>query len=152
MQSENTDICEYVTVVICGQRFGVPVLLVQDVLRELPLTHIPLSPSEISGSLNLRGRVVTAIDLRVRLGMERREKGVPSMNVVVEQAGELYSLIVDAVGDVLSLSMDTYEPSPVTMDEKWRGFTEGLHRLDGDLMLVLNIDEVLGDELAAEAA
>lgn len=153
MQLDNKDLCEYVTVVICGQRFGVPVLLVQDVIRERPLTHIPLAPSEVAGALNLRGRVVTAIDLRIRLGMEPREEAaVPPMNVVVEQGGELYSLIVDSVGDVLNLSMDTYEPAPATMDQKWRGFTDGLHRLDGDLMLVLNIDRVLGDELVDEAA
>jgi len=152
VQTEKTDLCEYVTVVICGQRFGIPVLLVQDVIRERPLTHIPLAPSEVAGALNLRGRVVTAIDLRNRLGMEPLEEDVPAMNVVVEQGGELYSLIVDAVGDVLNLSMDTYEPSPATMDQKWRGVTDGLHRLDGDLMLVLNIDDVLGDEMVAEAA
>ena len=72
MSSETIELCEYVTVVIDGQSFGVPVLLVQDVLREQPLTHIPLAPAEIAGSLNLRGRVVTAIDLRTRLGVERR--------------------------------------------------------------------------------
>lgn len=151
MSSEKIELCEYVTVVIDGQSFGVPVLLVQDVLREQPLTHIPLAPAEIAGSLNLRGRVVTAIDLRTRLGVERGLEDAPSMNVVVEQDGELYSLIVDAVGDVLALTMETYEPSPVTLDPLWLDLTAGLHRLEDDLMLILDIRQVLG-EAVAEAA
>lgn len=152
MNSDNSKICEYVTVVVCGQRFGVPVLLVQDVLRELPLTHIPLASSEISGALNLRGRVVTAIDLRACLGRDPRNEGETSMNVVVEQGGELYSIIVDTVGDVLSLSEDTYEPTPATMDPTLRGYTDGLHRLDEDLMLILDIDQVVGADDRDEAA
>lgn len=151
MSSEDKDLCEYVTVMISGQRFGVPVLLVQDVLRAQPLAHIPLAPAEVVGSLNLRGRVVTAIDLRIRLGMEPQAEGESSMNVVVEQGGELYSLIVDAVGDVLTLSMDTYEPTPVTLEPGWRDLTEGLHRLEDDLMLILNIEAVLGDAIAEAA-
>lgn len=145
MASETKNLCEYVTVVIDGQQFGVPVLLVQDVLREQPLTHIPLAPAEIAGSLNLRGRVVTAIDLRTRLGLEKRADGSPSMNVVVEQGGELYSLIVDAVGDVLALTDETFEPSPATLDPVWQELTDGLHRLDSDLMLILDIQQVLGE-------
>tara|TARA_R110002110_G_scaffold414147_2_gene643344 strand:+ start:66066 stop:66521 length:456 start_codon:yes stop_codon:yes gene_type:complete len=151
MSSETIELCEYVTVVIDGQSFGVPVLLVQDVLREQPLTHIPLAPPEIAGSLNLRGRVVTAIDLRTRLGVERRADDLPSMNVVVEQDGELYSLIVDAVGDVLALTIETYEPSPATLDPLWLDLTDGLHRLDDDLMLILDIRQVLGEEVAEAA-
>ena len=151
MASETMDLCEYVTVVIGGQQFGVPVLLVQDVLREQPLTHIPLAPAEIAGSLNLRGRVVTAIDLRTRLGLERRAADAACMNVVVEQGGELYSLIVDAVGDVLTLTAETFEPSPATLDPLWQDLTDGLHRLDKDLMLILDIQQVIG-EVVAEAA
>src|SRR3546814_8670073 len=113
MTMEQIDFREYVSVTVASQRLGIPVLLVQDVLRAQPLTRIPLAPPEIAGSLNLRGRIVTAVDVRTRLGLPPRDKDAPFMNVVVEHDGELYSLIVDSVGDVLGLTSDTYESNPV---------------------------------------
>ena len=145
MKSDKNEVCEYVTVRVGGQLFGVPVLSVRDVLREQPLTPIPLAAPEIAGALNLRGRVVTAVDLRTRLGLERREKGASCMNLVVAQDGELYSFLVDEVGDVLKLDMSTYELVSDTLEAVWAQVTMGLHRLDKDLMLVLDIEAVLGE-------
>ena len=142
---------EYVTVTIAGQRFGIPVLSVQDVLTEQPLTHIPLAPPEIAGALNLRGRTVTAIDIRTRLGLEPREEGTTCMNVVVEYDGEPYSLMVDTVGDVLALPDEDYEPSPITLDQTWREIADGLYRLEEGLMIVFDVSRLF-DENATEAA
>lgn len=152
MNTENSKAREYVTVLVAGQLFGVPVLSVRDVLREQPLTPIPLASPEIVGALNLRGRVVTAIDLRTRLGLPPREEGASSMNLVVALDGELYSFLVDEVGDVLKLDMETYEVVSDTLEAVWAQVTMGLHRLDKDLMLVLDIEAVLGDRGAEEAA
>ena len=91
---------QYVSITIGDQLFGIPVLLVHDILGPQRITRIPLSPSEVAGSLNLRGRIVTAIEMRLRLKMSGREDGDEGMNVVVEHKGELYSLIVDSVGEV----------------------------------------------------
>lgn len=145
------DFCEYVTVTVGDQRLGIPVLRVQDVLRAQPLTRIPLAPREIAGSLNLRGRIVTAVDVRVRLGLPPREKGAAFMNVVVEQENELYSLMVDSVGDVLGLTSETYEANPVTLDPIWREVSDGLHRLEDGLLVILDVDRILA-LVAAEAA
>lgn len=139
---DNKETREYVTATVDGQLFGVPVLTVQDVLGPQRLANIPLSPSEIAGALNLRGRIVTAIDLRQRLGLEPadREK---SMSIVVDRHGELYSLLIDEVGEVLSIPADSYERNPPTLDARWREVSGGIYRLDGKLMIILEVDRLL---------
>ena len=132
-----------VSIRVGKQSFGVPVLKVQDVISQTPINRVPLGPREVAGSLNLRGRIVTAVDMRRRLGMEDRTSGDAYMSVIVERAGELYALLVDDVGDVLWLSPADHEPSPVTMTPHWRSMCSGLYRLEGELLLVLNVDQVL---------
>ncbi|WP_421729600.1 chemotaxis protein CheW [Brevundimonas sp.] len=132
-----------VSIRVGGQTFGVPVLSVQDVISETPINRVPLAPLEVAGSLNLRGRIVTAVDMRRRLGMPPRAPSDRAMNVIVEHGGELYALVVDDVGDVLWLEPAEHEPSPVTLSPEWRAVCTGLYRLEGELLLVLNIAEVL---------
>jgi purine-binding chemotaxis protein CheW len=134
---------DYVTATIAGQLFGIPVLTVQDVLGAQRLTRIPLAPPEVAGALNLRGRIVTAIDLRKRLGMDADASAQSGMSIVVEYAGELYSLLIDSVGEVLNLPADRYEPSPPTLDPRWREVSGGIYRLDGQLLVILEVDRVL---------
>lgn len=134
---------EFVTVTIAEQLFGIPVLVVQDVLGPQKITKIPLAPPEVGGALNLRGRIVTAIDVRCRLGLPPREDDGERMSVVVEHNSELYSLIVDSVGEVLSMSADTYESNPSTLDATWREVSGGIYRLNGELMIVLEVDNML---------
>src|SRR5271167_1466769 len=122
---------DYVSIFIAGQMFGIPVLQVQDVLGPQRITRIPLAPPEVAGSLNLRGRIVTAIDVRTRLKLAKNAEGSESMSVVVDQGGEQYSLLVDNVGEVLSLTSGTYERNPATLDPAWRDVSNGIHRLDG---------------------
>ncbi|WP_373085557.1 chemotaxis protein CheW [Sneathiella sp.] len=137
------NIQEYVTISIAGQMFGIPVLEVYDVLNGLSLTRIPLAPPEIAGVLNLRGRIVTAIDVRKHLGMPARESGHTGMSVVVEQWGEPYSLMIDSVGEVLSLNSNDLQPTPATLNARWRKVSDGVYRLDGKLLVVLNIEHLL---------
>jgi purine-binding chemotaxis protein CheW len=137
---------EFVTFVIAGQLFGIPVLQVQDVLSTYKITRIPLAPPEIVGSLNLRGRVVTAIDVRLRLGLPPREEGENHMSIVAECEGELYSLMVDSVGEVLALSQEGYERNPPTLDPKFRTYSDGIYRLDGQLLVVLDVIRLLDYE------
>ena len=133
---------EYVTMTVVDQLFGIPVLTVQDVLGPQRITRIPLSPPEIAGALNLRGRIVTAIDVRRRLGLPPRTNEA-SMSVVVDHKGELYSLIVDAVGEVMSLPADAYERNPATLDPRWREVSGGIYRLKGKLLVVLEVPRLL---------
>lgn len=139
---DDTDTREYVTATIDGQLFGVPVLSVQDVLGPQNLANIPLAPNEIAGALNLRGRIVTAIDLRRRLGLPAADKK-SSMSIVVDHHGELYSLLIDEVGEVLSVPSNSYERNPPTLDSRWREVSGGIYRLEGQLMVFLEVDRLL---------
>ena len=134
---------DYVTMFIDGQMFGIAVLTVQDVLGPQKITRIPLAPREVAGSLNLRGRIVTAIDVRLRLGLKQTGDDFKGMSVVVEQGGELYSLMVDQVGEVLSLPVAKFERNPPTLDLVWREFSAGIYRLDDKLLVVLDVAKLL---------
>ncbi len=134
---------EYVTFSIAGQMFGIHVLQVQDVLGQMKTTRVPLAPPEIAGSLNLRGRIVTAIDVRLRLGLPPIDNGNSSMAIVVEHDHELYSLLVDQVGEVLALQPDGFERNPPTLDPRFRDYSDGIYRLDKQLLVVLSVERLL---------
>ena len=134
---------DFVTFVIKDQMFGIPVLGVQDILSPDRIASIPLAPPEVRGSINLRGRIVTVIDVRVRLGLEKREADAESMGVTVEYHNELYTLLVDKVGDVIGLSNDLFEVNPGTLDAVWREYANGVYRLEGKLMVVLDVERLL---------
>lgn len=138
------DNAEYVTFQIGKQLFGVPILKVQNILKPENIAPVPLAPAAIKGSINLRGRIVTVIDVRERLGVgpNTNEKYDP-MAVTVELDHDLYTLLVDTIGDVVSLSIDRYEKNPSTLDPVWRQFASGVFRLDQRLMVVLDIDRLL---------
>ncbi|WP_027284063.1 chemotaxis protein CheW [Rubritepida flocculans] len=131
------------TLTVAGQLCGVPVLAVRDVLGVQSITPIPLAPREVAGSLNLRGRIVTAVDLRVRLGLAPAGEAKGAMSVVVEIGGELYSLLADAVGEVLSLDPAERAANPPTLDPAWREVSLGVHRLGEQLLVLLDVERLL---------
>jgi purine-binding chemotaxis protein CheW len=145
-------VTEYVTVLLDGQLFGLPIARVQDVFTPELLTRVPLSGPEIAGILNLRGRIVTAVDLRCRLGLPPREQSQRPMAVGIEWRGESYGLLVDAVGEVIKLGDSGREPNPVNLDAKFAHVSAGVHRLDAQLMVVLDVERVLGASAAPIAA
>ena len=131
------------TITVGGQTCGVPVLTVRDVLGTQSITPIQLASAEIEGAMNLRGRIVTAVDLRRRLGLPAREKGAQPMSVVVEHGGELYAMLADAVGDVVPLQAADRAANPPTLDALWRDVSRGVHQRDGQLLILLDVDRVL---------
>ena len=133
----------FVTLTVADQLCGVPVLGVRDILGEHKITRIPLAPPEIAGSLNLRGRIVTAIDLRRRLHLPASPADEPRMSVVAEQGGELYALLVDQVSEVMSLKASAFERNPPTLSAAWAQFSSGIYRLDGRLLVVLDVGRLL---------
>lgn len=149
MQTDN-ELTEFVTFTIAGQIFGLPITRVQDVFKPVHMTRVPLAGAEIAGVLNLRGRIVTAIDMRSRLEVKRRESGEAPMAIGIEAKGKSFGLLVDAVGEVLKLSGAQCEPNPINLDRKLAGLSAGVYRLDGQLLVVLDIDRVL--DLRGEAA
>ncbi len=134
---------DFLTITIADQMFGIPVLQVQDVLGSQKVTKIPLAPREVAGALNLRGRIVTAINVRERLGLDPRLDDEEDMSVVVEHENELYSLIIDKVGDVLSLKNENYENNPATLDSVWREISMGIFRLESQLLVILDVPKLL---------
>jgi purine-binding chemotaxis protein CheW len=145
--SEGT-VAEYVTAVIGGQLFGLPISRVQDVFMPERLTRVPLASSEIAGVLNLRGRIVTVVNMRARLGLPKAADDQPPMAVGVDLRGESYGLLIDQIGEVLRLPDDSREENPVNLDPRMARLAGGVHRLDGQLMVVLDVDRVL--EIAPE--
>ena len=143
---------EYVTVMIGGQLFGLQISRVQDVFVPDRLTRVPLAPPEIAGVLNLRGRIVTTIDMRRRLGLPPRDDNKPSMAVGIDLKGESYGLLIDTVGEVMKLGEETLEPNPVNLDPRLARVSGGVHRLDGQLMVILDVDYVLNGSAETLAA
>ncbi len=133
---------QFVTVRLGTQLFGIPVLSVHDVMRQVQLTPIPLAPPYVEGAMNLRGSIVTLISLRHCLGYDPAEEGQKRMYVVVEHDQEQYSLIVDDVGEVLSLPRDEMESMPPNQEQKWRDMAAGVYRLEGEILVILHIERL----------
>lgn len=133
----------FVTVLTAGQLFGLKLERVRDVFVPQALSTVPLAPPEVAGLLNLRGRIVTALDLRRRLGLPPREDGKPTVAVGIEERGELYGLIADKVGDVMWLPASQYEAVPTNLDPRWAYVCAGVYRLDGRILMVLDVDKIL---------
>ena len=143
---------EYVTVTIGGHMFGLPIFRVQDVFVPDRMTRVPLASPEVAGILNLRGRVVTAIDMRSRLDLGARDKGAPVMAIGIELRAESYGLLVDSVGEVMALRSDACEAKPANLDPRLSRVAAGIYRLEGQLMIVLDVDRVLEIKNGAVAA
>ncbi len=133
---------QYVSFWVGDQLLGVPVSVVQEVLNPQQIARAPLSRPEIAGLLNLRGQIVTAVDLRCRLDLPLKEDA-ESMNVVVRHRDESFSLLVDEVGDVIDVAGERMQPVPQTLDARWKNITRGVYRLEGRLFVSVNIQAVL---------
>ncbi|SNZ21033.1 chemotaxis protein CheW [Cohaesibacter gelatinilyticus] len=146
LDGENLDeTIQYVTIYICDQLFGLQISRVHDVFVPESMTRVPLSRPEVAGVLNLRGRIVTAIDMRRRLGLKPLENVENLMAIGIEFKEESYGLIIDSVGEVLDLSESSKESVPSNLDPRWADIAAGVHRLDSNLMVILDVDRVLGD-------
>ena len=140
---------DFVTVVRAGQVFGLDLDRVRDVFVPRGLSPVPLAAHEVAGLLNLRGRIVTAVDLRRRLGLGPRNGSITAVAVGIEERGELYGLIVDKVGEVVRLPRSRREANPVNLDERWAEICRGVYQLDEGLMVVVDVDKVLAFDRAA---
>lgn len=138
---------QYSTFYVGGLFFGIEVLRVQEVLRYLEMTRVPLAPEAIKGLINLRGQIVTAVDMRRQLGLEERQDGQLPMNLVVRSGDGAISLLVDEIGDVLDVPANSYEPAPDNLPAKQREMIGGIYKLDGRLLLVLDTERALQTHL-----
>src|SRR5579863_10369461 len=120
--------------------FGIELLNVQEVLQQLELTEVPLAPYVVRGLMNLRGQIVVAVDLRRQLNLPERAAEQVPMNVLVRDGDEAISLLVDDIGDVVEVGEDTFEPPPETLQGKVRSVILGVHKLEKQLMHVLDTE------------
>ncbi len=134
---------QFATFFVAGMFFGVDVRNVQEVLRYQEMTRVALAPEVIEGLINLRGQIVTAIDMRRRLKLPQRDTGTYPMNVVIRSEDGAISLLVDEIGDVIEVSESDYEPPPANIPAAQRAFVDGVYKLDGKLLLVLNTARTL---------
>ena len=132
-----------VSLQVGGQLCGLPVHAVRDVLGPQTITRVPLAAPEIAGNLNLRGRIVTTIDLRKRLGLDMPSDAAPAMSVVTEHGPELYALLVDRVLEVVAVADRKLTPLPPTLAGGWSRFGTGVYQLPEGLLIMLNIGQLL---------
>jgi purine-binding chemotaxis protein CheW len=130
---------QFATFTVDTLLFGIEVTKVQEVIRYQDMTAVPLAARGAAGLINLRGEVVTAIDMRVRLGLPRRPEGEMPMNVVVRVDDEPVSLLVDTIGDVAQVSADQFEEPPETMTGAGRALVLGAYKLEHGLLLALDV-------------
>ena len=134
---------QYCTFFLDGHYFGIDVLKVQEIIRFQQMTRVPLAPPVVRGLINLRGQIVTAIDLRRRLELDDRPADQLPVNVVVQTDDGAVSLLVDEIGDVLDVEEKLFEPPPDTLTGSARELIRGAYKLNGRLMLLLDIDKAL---------
>jgi purine-binding chemotaxis protein CheW len=133
---------QYCTFKVDHLLIGIEVWRVQEVIRNQPMTFVPLAPREVRGLINLRGQIVTAIDVRHRLGLPCPPDGSAPMNAVIRLDDEVVSLLVDEAGEVVEPSPESYEPVPSTASPQIRAMCTGTFKLEGSLLLVLDTDSV----------
>lgn len=148
---QGVDTIQYCTFWLSGQRFGIEVLEVQEVLRTTSMTAVPLAPDAVSGLINLRGQIITAIDLRRRLHLPEREPGARHVNIVVRTDEGPVSFLVDEIGAVHEVARGDHEPPPETVDATARQLMSGVYKVDGPLLHVLDVNRVIA-ELATSTA
>ena len=134
---------QFCTFYLDNHMFGVKVEQVQEVFRYQEMTKVPLAPPVVRGLINLRGQIITAIDLRQRLGMGPLPEGKLPMNVVVRTKDGVVSLLVDEIADVLEVSEDVHERPPETIPDEVRQLVLGVYKLSGKLLLILDSEKAV---------
>ena len=136
---------QFCTFFLEGLFFGIEVEKVQEVIRYQEMTRVPLAPSVVGGLINLRGQIVTAVDMRRRLGLSERPEDQLPMNVVVRTDDGAVSLLVDEIGDVLETEEESFERPPETVQGVARELIRGVYKLKGQLLLILDTDKALNE-------
>jgi purine-binding chemotaxis protein CheW len=143
---------QFLTAYVNDHYLGIPIGSIQDVIGPQPITKIPLSRNAVAGVLNLRGRIVTAIDMHERLEEPQEDPGKTMMGVIIENQDELFSLLVDHVEDVMTIEFDDIEKCPPTLNPLWQGVCTGVYQLKGKIMILLDVPRILDLEQPRVAA
>lgn len=136
---------QLLTFILDGQLFGIPVQYIRDIFKSTSITRIPMTKPEVAGVVNLRGHIVTSINLRYTLGLEVAEDKDVNMNIAVDISDEMYSFIIDKVSEVLTLPKKDLEDNPATMDGNLKDLSLGIYKLQGQLLIVLDVKKLIGN-------
>jgi purine-binding chemotaxis protein CheW len=149
--SQDAEAAQLVTVYIGDQIFGLPILKVRDVFIVSGLTPVPLAPPSVAGLFNLRGRVMTLLDMRAILGLPGSDDDAQRIAVGIEWQGESFGLLVDKVHEVMALTAATREANPPNLDPRWASLSVGVHRLPAQLLVELSLDALFSERMAKAA-
>jgi purine-binding chemotaxis protein CheW len=134
---------QLVTFTLDRLHFGVEVSHVQEVIRYQTMTRVPRAPAVVEGLINLRGQIVTAVDMRARVGLGKRDGSRLPMNVVIRSADGVASLLVDEIGEVVEVDAAQLEPAPLSVSDRIRDVIGGVYKLHGMLLLELDVERAL---------
>ncbi len=144
---------QYVTIRLGGQLFGLQIDRVQDVFMPENFTFVPLTNQKIAGVLNLRGKILTAIDLSKVFDVSAvNETNSQRPAVSVIHGTESYVFLTDIIGEVVTLNEELLEPNPVNLNSDWAKASIGTYRLENELLVILDIDVLIEDLLSQDAA
>ena len=136
---------QLVTFTLGEEEFGVDILRVQEIIRMMPVTRVPAAPAFVEGIINLRGKVIPVIDMRARFGLRAGAADERTRIMVVEMGGRVAGFIVDSVSQVLRLPASTVEAPPAVIEGGGSDFIRGVGKLEGRLLLLLDLDLLLGE-------
>lgn len=139
----SSEIRQFCTFYLDSELFGIEVLKVQEVMKTQETTEVPLAPKVVRGLMNLRGSIVSCIDLRVRFEMPPAPPDLEPIHVVTQTSGALVSFQVDRIGDVVEVTDESFEPPPSTLQRSTRRLIDGVYKLKDSLLQVVNVEHVL---------
>ncbi len=137
------EVLSFVTATVADQLFGIPIGRAHDVFNLTSVTPVPLAPPDVLGLMNLRGRVVTALDVRQRLGYSPTALGPGAMAIGIESGGDAFGLVVDRIGEIVTVDRGAIDDNPVHLDPTWAELSRGVYRLESELLVVLDVDAML---------
>lgn len=141
--SEKQETAQFLTAYVNNHYLGIPIQMIQDVIGMQDITNVPLSTDSIAGILNLRGRIVTAIDMHRRFGEPAPEDSVAPMGVIIESQDELFSLLVDRVDDVMSVSLANLEKPPATLNPVWSNVCHNVYQVKDRILIIVDPNKIL---------
>lgn len=153
-QDAEADTTMFVTFFVSGQMFGLDITHAHEIFYPEAIYHVPMAPSQVAGLINLRGRIVTVINMRDRLSIDEQDdaSGKRRPYITTDMKGELYSLRTDKIGDILEIDSADVRPVPPTVPPSWRQMASGVCQLQGALLIILDLYAVLADAARASHA
>jgi len=135
---------QYVTFFLGRDMFGIEVLRVQEILQSQEITPAPLAPEYIMGLINLRGQIITAMDLKMFVTGERSSENTSQMNIVIKDKSSIVSMVVDEIGDVIDIQKKCIEPLPAKLATINQDYISGICKRETEIVILLNVDQLLG--------